>query len=173
LSALHFNDVTDYLFIDPDTYTFLVYPAGTSSKPLINFTVPIMDNTPYSFTIINFPTDLGAELFIDYTLWPISLGNGVVQVVHLSPDTGAVDITVASTISKSISFSFINYAFSQATDYQQVPAGTYNVNISVHGSLGRAVVLNTPNLVVNPNTINTYYLEGANKNLTLVASTQI
>ena len=77
-------------------------------------------------------TPLNAILTVDDPAG--NLGGARVRVVHASPDAPAVDVWVAGGLV------FENIAFEQATDFVEVPAGTYNVQVVPSGATSPVVI---------------------------------
>ncbi|HSN57195.1 MAG TPA: DUF4397 domain-containing protein, partial [Candidatus Sulfomarinibacteraceae bacterium] len=65
-----------------------------------------------------------------------NMGGARVRVLHASPDAPAVDILVDDQVV------FANLPFEGATDFAEVPAGTYNVKV-VPAGLTEPVVIET------------------------------
>jgi hypothetical protein len=59
-------------------------------------------------------------------------GEAMVRVTHASPDAGAVDVCVNG------SAAFKDLAFGRTTDYANLPAGSYDVQVYAAGSNSRA-----------------------------------
>lgn len=72
------------------------------------------------------PTPLNALLSVDNTT--ANTGDARVRVVHLSPDAPNVDVRVDGGLAIS------NLAFREFTDYVDLPAGTYQVQVEPAGS---------------------------------------
>jgi hypothetical protein len=63
-----------------------------------------------------------------------NMGGARVRVVHASPDAPAVDVWVDGSIA------FSNVAFEEITDFAEVPAGTYNVQVVPSGATSPVVI---------------------------------
>jgi hypothetical protein len=80
-------------------------------------------------------------------------GNAHVRFIHLSPDAPAVDIT---TTDGSVVFGDVE--FKENSDFQPLPAGTYDLQVRVAGS--DTVVLNLPGIALADGTIYTVFAKG-------------
>ena len=86
-------DVTKYAILDAKTYNFKVVPAGQQSPVVIDATLALRDETPYTIAAINKLSNIAPKVIVDDLKAP-AVGQALVRFVHLSPDAPAVDIAV-------------------------------------------------------------------------------
>lgn len=60
---------------------------------MIDATITVADDTPYTVAAINKLANIQPKVFVDDLKFP-PVGNAQVRFVHLSPDAPAVDIAV-------------------------------------------------------------------------------
>eukprot|EP01121_Diplochlamys_sp_Union-15-3_P011555 TRINITY_DN3362_c0_g1_i1.p1 TRINITY_DN3362_c0_g1~~TRINITY_DN3362_c0_g1_i1.p1 ORF type:complete len:225 (-),score=68.89 TRINITY_DN3362_c0_g1_i1:57-689(-) len=150
-NSVDFHEVTAYAFLPAGDYNIKVNVAGTQTT-VINANVTVDQYRPYTIAAIGKVADI-APLVLTDDLRPPTAGNAAVRFVHLSPDAPAVDIAVTGG-----PVLFKNVAFKQASDYIQVAAGTYNLEVRVAGTT--TVALKVPGVILNSRAINSIFAEG-------------
>jgi len=137
---LRYGSFTPYLKLIPGRYKITVYPAGTSSTPIINTTVNLEPNNIYTAAAIGRPENI--ELFtIPDKRVAINPAMTNLRFIHLSPDAPAVDITLPD--GKVL---FSNVSYKGITDYIPVAPGRYTIQARPAGT--DKIVLNVPNIVL-------------------------
>jgi hypothetical protein len=133
---LAYPTATSYVQETPGGYTVHVEPAGTTAT-LINQPVVFQPGTVYTF--------IAAEAaFASPALTPILLtddnsapssGNLKLRLVNASPDVGNLDAYVVSPGAKiqNLTPTFSSLAFKSASNYQSLPAGSYEVYFTAAG----------------------------------------
>jgi hypothetical protein len=127
-----FEVVSGYLEVSATTHNVKVYVTTTTTDPVINENLTLDPNLTYTVAATGLVglTDLQPVVLVD---WPSAPGDPRVRFSHLSPDAPPVDIVVAGggpTV-------FDNVAFRSAAGYDQVGAGTYDLEVRLEsdGSL--------------------------------------
>jgi hypothetical protein len=124
---LAFRDVTDYLELPGGEYDVQVTAAGDSDTVAFDATVEL-DAEDYTAVALgelaSDDTEFGVEVFEDRN-GRVFGETARVRVVHASPDAPAVDVTAndgAATL-------FDGVEFGESSDYVEVPAGEYDVEV--------------------------------------------
>jgi hypothetical protein len=127
VDGVGYKDVTDYLALPAGTHKIEVYPSGDQSTVVITEQVAVSSGQSYTLGAIGQLESIRLTTMIDDQ--EVTAGNTKVRVAHFSPDAPAVDIaTDAGDIL------FPNVAFSAVTDYVELPAATYNLDIRGAGT---------------------------------------
>jgi hypothetical protein len=125
-----FGAISDYLTIPAGSHQVTVFATGTTSSPVIDATLPFDAGKAYTVAATNALASIEAQVLTDA---PAPKASGAqLRVVHLSADTPAVDIAPdgadpADAIVK-------NLAYPDATDYLDVPADTYDLEVRAAGT---------------------------------------
>jgi hypothetical protein len=149
---LTYGAFTDYIEVVTGDYNVKIYPAGTKASPVLNKNLFIPPDKIYTIPAIG--------LLPNIELLPISETKIInpsdkvyIKFAHLSPNAGAVDITLPGG-----KILFENIKYKQFTDYIQVPAGTYTLEARKTGTTTR--VLYIPNIKLKPQRFYTVYAVG-------------
>ena len=153
---LKFKDIsygtfTNYVEVMYDEYNIKLYPAGTKTIPVLNKTVFIPPKNLHSSsnsTVPNIDLLLVLEPKVNNPT-----NNAYVKFAHLSPNAGAVDVTLPDG---KILFKNVNYK--DSTDYIQVPAGTYTFQLRPTGTT--TIALHVPNVKLKSQRFYTVYAVG-------------
>jgi Domain of unknown function (DUF4397) len=129
LSGVKYPTVSDYLELPAGSYELAVRPAGAaaSSDPVIEATAEVEGGNAYTVAAVGPLDDIGAEIFPDDLSAPAA-GKAKVRVIHAAPEVPAVDVAVEGGPTL-----FEGAEFPSATDYAQVDAGTYPVQVKAAG----------------------------------------
>jgi hypothetical protein len=125
-----FGAISDYLTIPAGSHQVTVFATGTTSSPVIDATLPFDAGKAYTVAATNALASIEAQVLTDA---PAPKASGAqLRVVHFSADTPAVDIAPdgadpADAIVK-------NLAYPDATDYLDVPADTYDLEVRAAGT---------------------------------------
>jgi hypothetical protein len=125
-----FGVISDYLTIPAGAHQVTVYATGTTSSPVIDANLSFAAGKAYTVAATNALASIEAKVLTD-TPAPKASGSQL-RVVHFSADTPAVDIAPdgaapADAIVK-------NLAYPDATDYLDVPADTYDLEVRATGT---------------------------------------
>ena len=115
-----------------------VFAAGKDTTAVLSANAPFTQNQYYTILALNPPAKLEAAIEND-DLTPPTSGDCKIRVVHGSPSAGPVDVYVTApgvslTDPKNpVTPVLSNFTFGTVTKYLQVPAGSYEVRVTVTG----------------------------------------
>ncbi len=134
-SQAPFPSATAYASLDAATYAIQVIAAGAGcdSDAVIAANLPLEEGQDVSVVAVNFLSDIEPLVLVDDNASPGS-GNAKVRFVHAGPDAPTVDITLTDGTTL-----FDDISFKEASDYLQVAAGSYD--LQVRDATGETVVL--------------------------------
>ncbi|HSF14004.1 MAG TPA: DUF4397 domain-containing protein [Vicinamibacteria bacterium] len=159
LSDVPFKAVSDYLDLDAGEYRIQVTPAGAETPIVIDATVALQAGSVYTVAAVGFLSSNSLTPLV--LLDDLSLGEGArLRFVHTSADTGAVDVAVAGG-----PVLFADVTFQKASEYVEVPGGTYDLEVRPAGS--SSVALSIPGVEVLAGTTYTIFAVGRSFNGTL------
>ncbi|MFC7080432.1 DUF4397 domain-containing protein [Halorussus caseinilyticus] len=125
LEGVEFGTVSDYLQVPAGERTVTIQ---TSEDETVVFegTVSVEAGTMYTVAAVGEVSEetFRPEIYVDDFETP-SDENASVRLIHASPDAPAVDVTVE----ESGAVLYDNVSFSNATDYVEVPAGDYTLEV--------------------------------------------
>jgi hypothetical protein len=121
--------VSDYFKVKPGKFKVEVRKAGepTSSPPVIAATVNLEAGKAYTVAVFGQLTDVKAALLTDDMSRPAN-SKSKVRLIQAIPGDAAVDLASGGDVLIS------NARFPSASNYQEVPAGTVDVEIRKAGS---------------------------------------
>lgn len=135
LTNVGFFAASPYLDLPAGTYRVQVAPTGAgASSAVIDANVTIEAGRAYTIAAVGPVASIKPQVIVDNLSAPAA-GQAKVRVYHFSPDAPAVDVKLASGTTL-----ISNLAFPDASDYLEVPAGTYDLQVTPAG--GDAVVIN-------------------------------
>jgi hypothetical protein len=161
ISNLAFKNATDYAMIPAGQRNVRVTPANQNQTAVIDANLPLQAGRDLTVVAVGRVADIGALPLQDDNSAP-SPGNAKVRFVHASPDAPAVDIAVAGG-----PVLFPNVSFRNASEYAQVPAGTYNLEVRAAGT--QNVALRVPNVALQSGQNVTIFAAGLAADNTLAA----
>jgi hypothetical protein len=129
LKGVPFKTVSDYLKAKPGKFKVEVREAGepASSTPVIAATVGLEAGKAYTVAVFGQLTNVKAALLTDDMSRPAN-GRSKVRLIQAIPGEAAVDLVSGGD--ELIS----NARFPSASDYQEVPAGTVDLEVRKAGS---------------------------------------
>jgi Domain of unknown function (DUF4397) len=129
LSDVPYKTVSDYLELAAGSYDLAVRPAGAAatSDPVIEATAEVEAGQAYTVAAVGALADIALEVFGDDLSAP-GAGKAKVRVIHAAPEVPAVDVAVEGgpTLFEAVEFP-------SATDYAEVDAGTYPIQVKAAG----------------------------------------
>ncbi len=137
LTNVPFFTASDYLDLPAGSYRIQVTPTGSpADQAVIDATATVEAGMAYTIAATGLVASIAPAIIVDDLSAPAS-GSVKVRVYHFSPDAPAVDVKLAdgTTLISSL-------AFPAASDYLEVPAGTYDLQVTPAG--GDAVVIDLP-----------------------------
>lgn len=127
LQNVAFKDVSDYLELSAGKHTVQVVPAGQGQgNAVIEEQVTLDAKTDYTIAAGGTLDNPRAFVFVDGNQIP-SGDQARLRAVHLSPDAPAVDIAADGNLIVE------GLKFGTASDYVEVPAGSYTIEIRPAG----------------------------------------
>jgi hypothetical protein len=129
LSGVDYPTVSKYLELPAGSYELAVRPAGSaaSSDPVIEATAEVEGGSAYTVAAVGALADIRAEILADDLGAPAS-GKAKVRVIHAAPEVPAVDVAVEGGPTL-----FEGAEFPSATDYAEVDAATYPIQVKAAG----------------------------------------
>jgi hypothetical protein len=134
LTNVPFKGASNYLSVPAGTRNLQVRAAGTSTV-VIDADATAAQGESYT-VIATGPVAAIAPLVLEDDLTTPAAGNIKLRLVHASPTAGPVDIYVTAPGADltTVTPTLANVPFRAASDYLEVPAGTYRVRITPAGS---------------------------------------
>ncbi|MGQ5514732.1 DUF4397 domain-containing protein [Halococcus saccharolyticus] len=126
LEDVPFGTISNYTSVPPGEYAVAITAAGNRSAEVFSGNVTV-EEAAYTVTATGEISEDAETSFAPLILEDEAASgeNASVRVVHVSPDAGPVDVTVNSTGAAIAD----NATFGNATDYVEVPAGDYTLDI--------------------------------------------
>jgi len=149
---LAYGAFTDYIEVVTGNYNIKLYAAGTKVSPVLNKNLLIPPEKIYTVAAIGLLPNIDV-LPVPETKIVEPADKVYIKFAHLSPNTGAVDITLPNG-----KILFKNISYKQFTDYIEVPAGTYTLEARPTGT--STTVLYIPNIKLKPERFYTVYAVG-------------
>ena len=136
LENLAFGNASDYVALPAGEHQVQVVPTGgDASQAVIDETLTLEGGKAYEVAAVGNVADI-APLVLEVDLGPLAAGKARVRAVHASPDAPAVDVAVTGG-----PVLFENAAFPAGTDYAEVDAGTYDLEIRPTGTTDVALAV--------------------------------
>jgi len=131
LADVPFTVGSDYLTVLSDTYNVKVNAAGTAMS-VIDADLQIAAATDYTVAAVNFLNQIEPIVLVDDNASPAA-GNAKLRLVHAAPSAQLVDvyITVPAADISMMAPSFEDFAFKNDSGYLEVPAGSYQVRVTL------------------------------------------
>jgi hypothetical protein len=154
VSDLAFDDITDYVAVPAGDYNVRVFPAPSdgTDTPVIDADVTLSAATDYTVAAVGLLENIEPLVLVDDNTAPAA-GEARLRFVHASPDAPAVDI-----FAEGIGVVVPNAAFRDASDYLNVPASTYNIQVRAAGT--ETVALDLPGVTLEEATVYTAFAVG-------------
>ncbi|MEA2515900.1 MAG: hypothetical protein QOJ59_5389 [Thermomicrobiales bacterium] len=125
---LAFGAATEYLAIPGGDHKVQVTPTGQGADAaVIDTDLNIDAGAAYIFVALGQLNEIEGEVY-DVNLDPVDEGKARVRLIHASPDAG--DISVAVTSGDEL---FGGVSFKDATDYKDLDAGSYSLDVKGEG----------------------------------------
>lgn len=155
LSDVPFGVGSDYLEILGDTSNIDVAAAANSAS-VINADLQFDRQMDYTIAAVNSLNNIEPIVLTDNNN-PPAAGNIKVRLIHAAPSAGLVDIyiTAPGADINSIAPTISNFDFKDNTDYLEVPAGDYQVRITL--ATTKTVAIDTGTLSLTEGQIRTAF----------------
>lgn len=147
-----FEEITDFVQVPAGVYNVQVVPTGTTMPVVIEADLDLMGGIDYTVVATDLLADINPVILTADGGGPAA-GNAWVRFFHGSPDAPAVDIAVTGG-----PVLFSNVAFQSGTEYLEVPAGTYDLEARIAGTMDVALALQ--GLPIEDGTVYTAYATG-------------
>jgi hypothetical protein len=135
ITNLAFKEASAYASLPGGTYDVAVTPAGQNNTVVLAAPLPVTAGQDVTVVAVGRLAEIGVLALIDDNTAPAA-GNAKVRFVHASPDAPAVDVAVAGG---PVLFSSVE--FPNASDYADVDAGTYDLEVRPAGTEDVALAL--------------------------------
>lgn len=146
LSNLAFGWYGGWVAVPAGDHQVQVTATGTApDTAVIDATVTVESGMAYHIAATGFLAEITPQIY-PANLSAIAEGNARVRVVHASPDAPAVDVAVTGG-----DVLVPNLEFPNASDYLEVPAGAYDLEVRVAGTTDVALPL--PGVTLDANTV--------------------
>ena len=148
-----FEDITDLVEVPAGTYNVQVVPHGATMPVVIEADLDLAAETDYTVVATDFLANITPIILTADGGTPTD-GNAWVRFFHGSPDAPAVDIAVADGGPVLIP----DVSFQEFSEYLEVPAGTYDLEARLAGTM--TVALSLPGVMVDEGGVYTAYATG-------------
>jgi hypothetical protein len=154
VKRLPFRVASNYLALKPGKYHIDIYPTGNSVDSVLNKRITVEPGKSYTLAAID---SVKKMRLLPYLTQPeVPPNESKIRFLHLSSDTGALDIAV-----KDRDVVFPNVSYKQATDYLGIMPMTVDLEVREAGT--KNVVLPLPKAQFRPNETYTIVLLGLTK----------
>ncbi len=150
---VEFEEISEFVEVPAGTYNVQVVPAGATEPVVIEADLDLAAAFDYTVVATDFLANITPIIMTADGSTPSS-GNAFLRFLHASPDAPAVNIAVADGGPVLIS----NVGFQQGSAYEEVPAGTYDLEVRVAGTPD--VVLSLPGVSIADGDVVTAYATG-------------
>ena len=147
-----FEEITDFVEVPAGTYNVQVVPSGATMPVVIEADLDLAAATDYTVIATDFVANITPVILTADGGGPAA-GNVWVRFFHGSPDAPAVDIAVTGG-----PVLFANVPFQGYSDYIEVPAGTYDLEARIAGTMDVALAL--PGIQLEDGAVYTAYATG-------------
>ena len=154
LDDVAFKGISGYLAVPGGSHHIQVYPHGNTTTAVIDVTPSFTAGDSYTVAAINKVASISAAVFQD-NVGPMS-GKAMLRVIHLSPDTGAVDVALSGQTPADAPVK--NLTFPNATGYLTLDPGTYHFEVRPTGTT--TVALDLPGVALAAGTNYTVFAVG-------------
>lgn len=160
-SNLQFTQFSSYVKLKEGEYRIDIFQTGTMLQPIISGSLDLDEGQMLTIAAIGNLDDLSLLVINDNADKKASPKVSSFRVVHLSPNTPAVDILVNNKILVE------NLAFKQNTSYVDIAPGSYNIEAVLSSNKESVLVFG---VMLKANRIYTIYIVGESPNLRAIQS---
>jgi hypothetical protein len=151
-SGLPYKGFTEYLQVMPATYRIQVFRAGTTGPVLLDTVIEVPGQSINTAAVVGVPANLTIKTFFE-TVVQIPPGQIYLRFANLVPDGPDMDLVLSNGTEL-----FSDVSFGMATNYTQIPAGTYIFYLQQSGTARS--LLYVPNIHLLPGRFYTIYAVG-------------
>jgi hypothetical protein len=137
LTNVPFGVISGYLPVPAGDHNVKVYATGTTDSPVIDADVTVAAGKSYTIAATNPVASITAQVIEDAP--SADCADAQVRVVHFSADAPAVDIATAGAAPADAVVK--NLAFPSASNYLDLPGGTYDLEVRLAGETTVALAL--------------------------------
>lgn len=130
---LAFKNFTEYVPLEKGSYKINVYAAGKKDNLVLTQTLEVPENEVITVAAAGNLDDLQLVPYIEYNPKYLAEGESRIRVIHLSPDAPNVDIIIDGETA------FTDVGFLDATDYLNLPAGKYKIDVDIADTKDRVL----------------------------------
>jgi hypothetical protein len=124
LQGLAYGTATEYATITPMEHRLQIIPSGqTADAAVVDETLDAAPGRAYLLAVFGLLNDIGGGVY-EVDLSEIEPGNARVRLINFSTDSGDADLLETGGDEW-----FGNVALGEASDYRDVPPGTYSVDL--------------------------------------------
>jgi len=154
MSDVPYKTVSDYLELPSGSHRIQVTPAGETKPVVIDATVEFESDKAYTVAATGFlgEDDLQPLVLVDDRFTMMS--ESKLRFVHTSPDAPAVDVGQSDG-----SVVFGDVALRESSTYAQLPAGSYDLEVRVAGTMD--IALSLPGVMLEEGTNYTVFAIGS------------
>lgn len=160
-SNLQFTQFSSYVKLKEGEYRIDIFQTGTMLQPIISGSLDLDEGQMLTIAAIGNLDDLSLLVINDNADKKASPKVSSFRVVHLSPNTPAVDILVNNKILVE------SLAFKQNTSYVDIAPGSYNIEAVLSSNKESVLVFG---VMLKANRIYTIYIVGESPNLRAIQS---
>ena len=160
-SNLQFTQFSSYVKLKEGEYRIDIFQTGTMLQPIISGSLDLDEGQMLTIAAIGNLDDLSLLVINDNADKKASPKVSSFRVVHLSPNTPAVDILVNNKILVE------SLAFKQNTSYVDIASGSYNIEAVLSSNKESVLVFG---VMLKANRIYTIYIVGESPNLRAIQS---
>lgn len=122
---LAFKNFSEYVQLPMGEYKIEVFPAGQKETPVLTENLQVPSKEVITIAAAGNFEDLQLIPYIEGNADDLGVNESRVRVIHLSPDAPEVDVLVNGKLT------FEDVGFMDATDYDQLPSGIYNMAVNI------------------------------------------
>lgn len=153
LTNLPFGKASGWVAVPAGEHQVQVVPTGAmTDQAVIDATVTLEAGAAYEVAATGLVANIAPQIY-QTNLSSLADDTARVRVIHASPDAPAVDIAV-----KGGDVLISNLAFPNASDYLEVPAGSYDLEVRAAGTT--TVALGLPGVALEPQVVYSVYAIG-------------
>lgn len=142
LTGVNFATISDYLEVPAGDHNVKVFATGTTTDPVIDADVTVAAGAAYTIAATDALAAITPQVLQDEP--SPSCENAQARVVHFSADAPAVDVAAAGTAADDALVQ--DLAYPDASDYLDLPGGTYDLEVRLAGET--TVALDLPGVAV-------------------------
>lgn len=153
---LQFKDFSEYVQLPMGEYKIEVFLAGQKEVPILTQNIRLPEKEVITIAAVGNFEDLQLIPYIEGNADDLLENESRVRITHLSPDAPNIDVLIDENLA------FKDIGFMDATDYDQLPSGSYNLTVNLADTKDAVLTLNTE---LKSQKVYTVYIVGNPPNL--------